>query len=136
MPLYDSPEERKGLIMDSDYFASPPFRSYFFLGDSVILLVVTGMAIFVLATHGNQIPPSTMFCLGSSMVFMFVFWSLAFRNYKLIHKLRSQGQIGQVLSGSPVDLTLRAAATMMRIGMFGMFMLFGLLIIGINAILR
>lgn len=133
-PFY-SGGEKHSLVMDSEYFAKPPHRSFFLCSGTALLVVVTFITAFVMVRHWDRLPTTTVYYLLFSVVGMSAFWVLAIQNYREIHGLFTEGAIADVRPGSPIDLALRVAATMIHTGMFLLFFLVGMLVTQIDKIL-
>jgi hypothetical protein len=100
------------------FFAKPPFRSYFFVGDTLLLLVALSILGFVLVKYWTLLPAISVYWLGLAGFCMVAVWVVALRCYRRIHELFQSGAVSSVPDGSPLGVAMSSAAGMIQWGLF------------------
>lgn len=118
------------------FFAKSPFRSYFFVCDTLLLAVVLSVQGFILAHYWSRLTAVGAFWLALAGVCMVGIWLLALRCYRMIHELIANGGAGLVSDDSLPGVAMSVAGAMIHGGLFlGCMMMLGALI-GMSSCLR
>jgi hypothetical protein len=110
------------------FFAKPPFRSYFFIGQTLLLAMALSILGLVLASYWPRLSAINIYWLGLVGFCMVTVWILALRCYRRIHELFEGGAVGSVSDDSPLGVAMSSAAGMIFWGLFfGYMMTIGVL---------
>ena len=102
---------------NAQFFARSPFRSYYFVANTVTLVLAIFLCVGVLVRYWGRFPEFTATWVGAAIAAMLLLWGRALRDHRKIRELYTRGQIGQVSPGSPLDVALRVAASMTHLGL-------------------
>jgi hypothetical protein len=105
------------------FFAKPPFRSYFFVGDSVLFVVSLSILGFVIVGHWSRLTTISVFWLGLVGFSMVAIWFLALRCYRRIHEVFRDSEASSVGDGSALGIAMSSAAGMIHWGLFFAYMM-------------
>src|SRR6185437_8557540 len=94
----------------ASFFANPPFRSYFFVGDTVLLITSLSILSFVMVRYWWRLPAISIFWLGLAGFCMIAVWVSALRCYSRIHEMFRSGLANSVGDGSPLGVAVSSAA--------------------------
>jgi len=110
------------------FFSNPPFRSYFFVCDTLLLIVTLSLLGFVLVNYWSLLSTISVFWLGLVGVCMVAVWVLALRCYRRIHEVYRIGEDNSVGDSSRLGIAMSSAAGMIQWGLFfAYFMTAGIL---------
>lgn len=107
----------------ASFFANPPFRSYFFVGDTVLLIGALSILGFVIVRYWLRLPAISIFWLGLVGSCMIAVWVAALRCYSRIHEMLRSGSANSVGDGSPLGVAISSAAGMIHWGLFFAYMM-------------
>jgi len=111
------------------FFANPPLRSYFFVGDTVLLIATMSILGFVIMSYWPCLSAISVFWLGLVGFSMVALWVQALRCYRRIHEAFRDGAENLVSDGSLLGVAMSSAAGMIHWGLFfAYFMTSGVLI--------
>jgi hypothetical protein len=105
------------------FFANPPFRSYFFVGDTVLLIATLSILGFVIVRYWSRLPAISLYWLGLVGFCMVAVWVLALRCYSRIYELLRSGTTDPVSEGSLLAVAMSSAAGMIHWGLFFAYMI-------------
>ncbi len=105
------------------FFARPPFRSYFFVGDTLLLIATLSILGFVIVGYWSRLTTVSVFRLGLVGFSMVAIWVLALRCYRRIHEVYRDGEASSVSDGSPLGIAMSSAAGMIHWGLFFSYMM-------------
>jgi hypothetical protein len=100
------------------FFAKPPFRSYFFVGDTLLLIVTLSILSFVIVSYWPRLHAISVYWLGLVGLCMVAVWVEAFRCYRRIHELYQDDAASSVSDGSALGIAMSSAAGMVHWGLF------------------
>ena len=100
------------------FFAKPPFRSYFFVADTVMFVVSLSILGFVIVGHWSRLTTICVFWLGLVGFSMGAIWVLALRCYRRIHGAFRETEGSSVRDGSALGIAMSSAAGMIHWGLF------------------
>ena len=100
------------------FFAKAPFRSYFFVGDTVLFGVSLTILGFVIVGHWSVLTGISAFWLGLVGFSMVAIWVLALRCYRRIHEAFRDSEGSSVRDGSALGIAMSSAAGMIHWGLF------------------
>ena len=110
------------------FFAKPPFRSYFFVGDTLLLIATLSILGFLIFRYWPRLPTISIYWLGLVGFCMVALWVGALRCYRRIHELYQDGAVSSARDGSLLGVAMSSAAGMINLGLFfAYFMTAGLL---------
>jgi hypothetical protein len=110
------------------FLAGSPLSSYFFLVDTVLLLVASCLNVFVLVNYWGRTATFTHFWLIVNFAAMITFWVKVWQHHKRIRQLFRTGAITTVEPGSPLDSVMHTAGSLMHLSLYYLyFFLAGLL---------
>jgi hypothetical protein len=125
MPDLTLPKTSDEVPFQPSSFAKPPFRSYFFVGDTLLLLVTLLILGFVLIKYWPLLPSISLYWLGLVGFCMAAVWVLALRCYLRIHELFQSGAASSVPDSSPLGVAMSSAAGMIHWGLFFAYLMTG-----------
>lgn len=102
----------------SQFFEQSPFRSTFFVVDTVLLgfaLLIGGLELF---RHWAQVPSITAMLVIAVLAGVVMLWTAGIRTHGRVHALYRSGDIRGVPSESPLDVAIRAASGMLHLALF------------------
>jgi hypothetical protein len=105
------------------FFAKPPFRSYFFVGDTLLLILSLVILGFVIVEYWSRLTAVSIFGLGMVGFSMIAIWSLALRCYSGIHRAFQEGECALVKDDSLAGIAISSAAGMIYWGLFFAYMM-------------
>ena len=111
------------------FFARSAFRSYYFVANTVTLVLAIFLTVGILVRYWGRLPEFTGMWLGIAIAGMLMLWARALRDHRKIRELYAKGEIGQVSPGSPLDVALHVAATMTHLGLTYTFLLVAALVV-------
>lgn len=100
------------------FFSSPPFRSYFFVCDTLLLIVTLSLLGFVIVNYWLLLSTISVFWLGLVGFCMVAVWAFALRCYRRIHEVYRSGEDNSLGDGSPLGVAMSSAAGMIQWGLF------------------
>ena len=114
---------------DPQFFAKSPFRSYYFVANTVTLVLAIFLCVGVLVRYWGRLPEFTGMWLGIAIGGTLMLWARALRDHGKVREFFTKGQIGQVSPGSPLDVALHVAATMTHLGLMYTFLFVAVLVV-------
>ena len=111
------PISSNGIPFPPSFFAKSPFRSYFIIGDTLLLLVSLSILSFVLVRYWSVLPAISIYWLGLVGFCMLAIWALALRCYRRVHELFQSGAVSSVPRSSPLGVAMSSAAGMIHWGL-------------------
>ena len=119
-----------------EFFARSPFRSSYFLWNTAFLVLDFCAGTLVFVRYWERLPDATRMNVVIVMVGMLILWARALVDHRKVHSLYARGEIRDVAPGSPLDVALRAAASMTHFGMMYSFLAVGFLVLGFPWVLH
>src|SRR6185437_3480422 len=119
----DQSPTRDEFPFQASFFANPPFRSYFFVGDTVLLIGALSILGYVVVRYWQRLPAVSLFWLVLTGFGMIAVWTLALRCYRRIHETFRSGSAHSVSDGSPLGVAMSSAAGMIHWGLFFAYMM-------------
>ncbi len=121
-------DEGERVLYNAEFFAKPPFRSYYFLADTTFLVIVSLLVAFILAAYWKQLTPSMVLWLLLTIACLASFWLLSLRNYRKLHELYRGAGLAGGQRARELAAAMAAAATATQSGLFAaLFIAAGLL---------
>jgi hypothetical protein len=105
------------------FFENPPFRSYFFVGDTLLLVASLSILGFVIVSDWARLPAVSVFWLGLVGFCMVALWTMALRCYRRIHEVFQSDKGSSVSEGSSLGVAMSSAAGMIHWGLFFAYMM-------------
>ena len=125
----------KNVYGGETFYQKPPFRSAFFVADSLMLLSASAIDIYIIAARSGILSgPGTLRLLGV-LLGMWLLWWKARASHQQIRVLFNSGSI-QNGGKSAIETLSLATASITHLGMFMTFLLNALLLIQIDSLLR
>ena len=125
----------KNVYGGETFYQKPPFRSAFFVADSLMLLSASAIDIYIIAARSSILSgPGTLRLLGV-LLGMWLLWWKARASHQQIRVLFDSGSI-QNGGKSAIETLSLAIASITHLGMFMTFLLNALLLIQIDSLLR
>ena len=118
-----------------EFFRESPFQWAYFLADTVIFVGSTGISIYDMIRHRNQLSAVSEVVLGAVIFGMLLLWTSALQAHSRLHKVFQAGGIRELDSGSALEAAIKVAASMIHLGMFYGFLLVALLVMQVDRIL-
>jgi hypothetical protein len=119
----------------SRFFERSPFRSYFFVIDTLLLVMSFASGLLVYQRHHERLSPVAVSTVCIALGGMCLLWQAALRSHRRINQLYRSGAIREVSPGSPLEATIRTAAGMLHLGLCYTFVLTGILLLQIGRLL-
>lgn len=124
----NSAESSDRFYLQPSFFARPPFRSYFFAGDTLLLIADLSILGYVIVRYWPRLPSTSVFWLGLVGFSMLGLWTLALQCYRRIHDASRDAELYSVSGTSLLGIALSSAASMIHWGLFfALFMTAGVL---------
>jgi hypothetical protein len=117
------------------FFAKSPFRSYFFVGDTLLLIVTLSILGFVIVSYWPRLPAISVYWLGLVGFSMVAVWVLALRCYLRIHDVYRGGAASSVSDGSLLGVAMSSAAGMIQWGLFFAYLMTGGVLMQLDRVL-
>jgi hypothetical protein len=111
-------EDSKEFPFQPSFFSNPPFRSYFFVGDTALLIMTLSILGFVIVRYWPRLPTITVIWLGLVGFSMVPLWVLALRCYRRIHEAFRNSAESSVSGDSLLGIAMSSAAGMIYWGLF------------------
>ena len=105
------------------FFVNPPVRSYFFVGDTLLLIATLAILGFVIVSYWQRLPAVSLFWLVLVGFGMIALWALALRCYRRVHEFFRNDASNSVSDGSFLGVALSSAAGMIHWGLFFAYMM-------------
>ena len=105
------------------FFSSPPFRSYFFVCDTLLLVVTLSILGVVIVSDWSRLSTISIYWLGLVGFSMVAIWVFALRCYRRIHDVYRSGEDNPFDDGSLVVVAMSSAAGMIHWGLFFAYMM-------------
>lgn len=105
------------------FFANPPFRSYFFVGDTLLLAICLSILGFVVVRYWERLPTISVYWLGLVGFGMVALWVLALRCYRRVHEAFRREADESVSASSLPGVAMSSAAGMIHWGLFFAYMM-------------
>ena len=107
-----------GIPYGPAYFSKPPFRSYFFVTNTLLFAMALSVLVFDLVSGWSVFAASTILWLCIIGGCMVAFWVLALRSYASV-RCSLKARVGMRVDDSSVEsAALSSAAAMLHWGMF------------------
>lgn len=107
----------------SSFFAKPWFRSYFFVGDTLLLAMCLSMLVFVIVRYWTRLPATAVLWFGLVSFAMVALWVLALRCYRRISRAFQGDVVEPIAVDSLLELAMSTAAGMIHWGLFFAYMM-------------
>ena len=117
------------------FFANRPFRSYFFVGDTLLLILTLAILGYVIVHYWERLPAVSLFWLVLIGFGMIAIWTLALRCYRRIHESFRSDASDSVDNRSLLGVALSSAAGMIHWGLFFAYMMTGGLLMQLDRVL-
>jgi hypothetical protein len=125
----------KNIYEGETFYQKPPFRSAFFVADSLMLLSASAIDIYIIADRSSLLSgPGTLRLLGV-LLGMWLLWWKARASHRQIRLLFESGLIQDDGGKSAIKTLSLATASITHLGMFMTFLLNALLLIQIDSLL-
>ncbi|MFC5863941.1 hypothetical protein ACFPT7_16675 [Acidicapsa dinghuensis] len=112
-----------GFPFQSSFFANPPFRSYFFVWDTLLLCATLAILGFVVIKYWSSLQAVSIFWLGLAGFCMITLWVMALRCYRRIHVILRNDEVSTVSEDSFLGVAISSAAGMIQWGLFFAYMM-------------
>lgn len=109
------------------FFQESPFQWGYFVGDTAMLVMSTGICVYVMIRHWHQLAPVTEFALGVVVMGMLLLWNASIQAHRRLHKVFLAAGIRELDPESPLEATVKVAASMVHLALFFAFLLVALL---------
>ncbi len=109
----------------SGYFLRPPLRSFYFVGNSVLVVIDLSGFVLLLWRGWDRLSLGAVLWLGMAVGCLLALWFGALRQHWDIHLLFISRRIEKVERGSPLEILLSAAAKMAYSWLFFAFFMVG-----------
>lgn len=119
----------------AEFFRQPPFRWLYFLADTAILIMSTGVCMYVMIRYRAQLSSSAEIVLAAAILGMILLWKAALRSHSRLHKFLQVDGIREIDSDSALEAALKVAASMTHLGLFYTFLLVALLVMQFDRLL-
>jgi len=119
----------------AEFFRESPFQWVYFVADTAMLILSTGVCVYVMIQYRNQLSSITEILVGAVIFGMLYLWRAALRAHRQLHDLFQAGGIRDLDSGSALETALKVAASMIHLGLFYTFLLVGLLVMQFDRVL-
>lgn len=107
------------------FFSKSPFRSFFFVGDTLLLILTLAILGFVVVGHWPRLPAISVYWLCLVGFSMIAIWVLALRCYLRMHEVYRGGTENSIRDGSLLGVIMSSAASMIQWGLFFAFLMTG-----------
>lgn len=118
------------------FYARPVFRSAFFLVDTFLLLLITGMHVFVLFRYWPALTFPSIGRLFGILLGIWLVWWKAYTSHQRLNSLYSPPMISKSHEDRLQAELLRVAATMTHNAMFFLYLLVALLLMNYDYVLN
>jgi hypothetical protein len=118
-----------------DFFRESPFQWAYFFADTMLLILSTGVCMYVMIQYRNRLPYVTEVLLGAVILGMLLLWKTAIRAHRQLHQFFQGGVIRDLDSESALETALKVAASMIHLGLFYTFLLAALLVMQLDRVL-
>jgi hypothetical protein len=126
----------KNVYGGETFYQKPPFRSAFFVADSLMLLSATAIDIYIIAVHKSILSGPGILRLLGVLLGMWLLWWKARASHQQIRVLLDSGSIQKDGGKSAIETLSLATASITHLGMFMTFLLNVLLLIQIDSLLQ
>jgi hypothetical protein len=126
----------KNVYGGETFYQKPPFRSAFFVADSLMLLSATAIDIYIIAVHNSILSGPGILRLLGVLLGMWLLWWKARASHQQIRVLLDSGSIQKDGGKSAIETLSLATASITHLGMFMTFLLNVLLLIQIDSLLQ
>jgi hypothetical protein len=117
------------------FFTKPPFRSYFFLSDTLLLITTLSILCFVTISYWPRLHAISVLWLSLVGFCMVAVWVGALRCYLRIHELYRDGAASSVSDGSLLGVAMSSAAGMIQWGLFFAYIMIGGVLMQLDRVL-